>query len=274
MDRLPHAPHPGPLPELRGKRGTRDGGTVKGNSWGQIADRVLYRDGLIIVIDKPARIAVHPGPGGGPNLESRFDELRFGLPHPPALAHRLDRDTSGCLVLGRHPKALRRLGALFADGKVEKVYWAVVEGEPARDRGTDRDRPQKAQSRQWLAHDRRSRRTTGDHRLPGSAVPRMVAPGSNCDRIPAEPISCGSIAPSSAAPSSVTVYTEMAQALNRLCFTRARSLCRSTRRGRPWKSPLRSRPIWPRPFGGWATKRPRRHDPALQPAGNDENLVA
>jgi tRNA pseudouridine32 synthase / 23S rRNA pseudouridine746 synthase len=73
---------------------------------------VLYRDGLILVIDKPAGIAVHAGPGGAPDLESGFGALRFGLPHPPALAHRLDRDTSGCLVLGRHPKALRRLGAL------------------------------------------------------------------------------------------------------------------------------------------------------------------
>ncbi len=100
-----------------------------------LADRVLYRDGLILVIDKPAGIAVHAGPGGGPNLESGFDALRFGLPHPPALAHRLDRDTSGCLVLGRHPKALRRLGALFAEGKVEKVYWAVVDGEPPQAEG-------------------------------------------------------------------------------------------------------------------------------------------
>jgi tRNA pseudouridine32 synthase/23S rRNA pseudouridine746 synthase/23S rRNA pseudouridine1911/1915/1917 synthase len=110
---------------------------VRGEGWaeGQIADRVLYRDGLIIVIDKPAGIAVHPGPGGGPNLESRFDELRFGLPHPPSLAHRLDRDTSGCLVLGRHPKALRRLGKLFAGGQVEKVYWAVVEGRPPEAEG-------------------------------------------------------------------------------------------------------------------------------------------
>ena len=91
---------------------------------------MLYRDGLMLVIDKPAGIAVHRGPGGGPDLESAFDQLRFGLPHPPALAHRLDHDTSGCLVLGRHPKALRRLGALFASGRVEKIYWAVVEGEP------------------------------------------------------------------------------------------------------------------------------------------------
>jgi tRNA pseudouridine32 synthase/23S rRNA pseudouridine746 synthase len=108
---------------MRAKRGLR------------LAGRLLYRDGLILVIDKPAGIAVHAGPGGGPNLESSFDELRFGLPHPPALAHRLDRDTSGCLVLGRHPKALRRLGALFASGKVEKVYWAVVEGSPPETAG-------------------------------------------------------------------------------------------------------------------------------------------
>jgi tRNA pseudouridine32 synthase/23S rRNA pseudouridine746 synthase/23S rRNA pseudouridine1911/1915/1917 synthase len=110
----------------------RIGGGVFGHA---LSERVLYRDGLILVIDKPAGIAVHPGPGGGPNLESRFHELRFGLPHPPALAHRLDRDTSGCLVLGRHSKALRRLGALFANGSVEKVYWAVVEGQPIETEG-------------------------------------------------------------------------------------------------------------------------------------------
>jgi tRNA pseudouridine32 synthase/23S rRNA pseudouridine746 synthase len=95
-----------------------------------LVERVLYRDGLALVIDKPAGIPVHGGPGGGPNLEHWFALLRFGLPQPPALAHRLDRDTSGCLVLGRHPKALRRLGKLFAEGRVEKVYWAVVSGVP------------------------------------------------------------------------------------------------------------------------------------------------
>jgi len=101
----------------------------------RLAERVLYRDGLILMLDKPAGIAVHPGPGGGPNLEGAFDELRFGLPHPPTLAHRLDRDTAGCLVLGRHPKALRRLGALFAGGQAENVYWAVVEGRPPEAEG-------------------------------------------------------------------------------------------------------------------------------------------
>ncbi len=97
---------------------------------------MLYRDGLVLIIDKPAGIPVHAGPGGGPNLEAGFDALRFGLRRPPALAHRLDRETSGCLVLGRHPKALRRLGILFAAGKVEKVYWAVVAGIPVTPEGT------------------------------------------------------------------------------------------------------------------------------------------
>lgn len=100
-----------------------------------LAGRVLYRDGLMLVIDKPAGIPVHSGPAGGPHLEHWFPLLRFGLPRPPALAHRLDRDTSGCLVLGRHPKALRRLGRLFAGGDVEKVYWAVVAGVPAQPAG-------------------------------------------------------------------------------------------------------------------------------------------
>jgi tRNA pseudouridine32 synthase/23S rRNA pseudouridine746 synthase len=101
----------------------------------EMVARLLYRDGLMLVIDKPAGFAVHRGPKGGESLEDHFDALRFGLPRPPALAHRLDRDTSGCLVLGRHRKALASLGKLFKAGHVGKTYWAVVEGGPAGDEG-------------------------------------------------------------------------------------------------------------------------------------------
>ena len=76
----------------------------------EIVSRLLYRDGLMLVIDKPPGFAVHRGPKGGESLEDHFGALCFGLPRPPALAHRLDRDTSGCLVLGRHRKALAQLG--------------------------------------------------------------------------------------------------------------------------------------------------------------------
>jgi tRNA pseudouridine32 synthase/23S rRNA pseudouridine746 synthase len=101
----------------------------------EIVARLLYRDGLMLIIDKPAGYAVHKGPKGGESLEDHFGALRFGLPRSPALAHRLDRDTSGCLVLGRHRKALATLGKLFKDGRVSKTYWAVVEGGPTEDEG-------------------------------------------------------------------------------------------------------------------------------------------
>jgi len=97
--------------------------------------RLLHRDALMLILDKPAGLPVHAGPKGGANLVALLDQLRFGLPRAPELAHRLDKDTSGCLVLGRHPRALRNLGELFAAGKVEKTYWAVVEGGPEADEG-------------------------------------------------------------------------------------------------------------------------------------------
>ncbi len=100
-----------------------------------ITARVLHRDGLMLVIDKPAGLPVHRGPKGGGSLEDYFDALRYGLPRAPALAHRLDKDTSGCLVLGRHRKALAHLGLLFKHGKIAKTYWAVVEGGPGEDEG-------------------------------------------------------------------------------------------------------------------------------------------
>ncbi|MQT11305.1 RluA family pseudouridine synthase [Segnochrobactrum spirostomi] len=99
--------------------------------------RVLYRDDAVIVLDKPAGIAVHKGPKGGIVLEDGFDALRFGQAQPPQLAHRLDKDTSGCLVLGRTGEAIAALGRLFAaKGRVEKHYWAVVQGGPTADEGT------------------------------------------------------------------------------------------------------------------------------------------
>jgi len=101
----------------------------------EIVSRILHRDGLILVLDKPAGLPVHPGPGGGETLARHFEALRFGLKWRPELVHRLDKDTSGCLVLGRHPKAVRRLNDLFATGRVEKTYLALVAPAPAGDAG-------------------------------------------------------------------------------------------------------------------------------------------
>jgi tRNA pseudouridine32 synthase / 23S rRNA pseudouridine746 synthase len=135
-----------------------------------LLDRLLYRDGLILVIDKPAGLPVHAGPKGGPNVEDYVDALRFGLPGPPHLAHRLDRDTSGCLVLGRHKKALRRLGKLFESGQVEKVYWAIAMGRIAADEGRI-DQPLKKLSTQargwWMepAPEGEGQRAVTDYRV-------------------------------------------------------------------------------------------------------------
>lgn len=101
-----------------------------------ILSRVLFKDSLMLILNKPPGLPVHAGPKGGDNLEMFLDPLRFGLPRLPALAHRLDRDTSGCLILGRHAKALRKLGKLFQQGRVEKTYWAVVHGAPPKEHGT------------------------------------------------------------------------------------------------------------------------------------------
>ncbi len=100
-----------------------------------IHSRILYRDQLMIVLDKPPGIPVHPGPNGGPSMEDYFDALKFDYKEMPHLAHRLDRDTSGCLILGRNERGLKKLGRLFESGQVKKTYWAIVEGRPLAEEG-------------------------------------------------------------------------------------------------------------------------------------------
>lgn len=94
-----------------------------------LAARVLFIDAEAIVIDKPAGLPVDRPKAGGDSVMSRLDELKFGFQRRPMPVHRLDRDTSGCLLLARNPKARARFGAVFESGEVEKVYIAVVEGD-------------------------------------------------------------------------------------------------------------------------------------------------
>jgi tRNA pseudouridine32 synthase / 23S rRNA pseudouridine746 synthase len=98
-------------------------------------DRVLFIDAEALVIDKPAGLAVHPGPKTRESLEHYLPQLRFGFQRPPSPVHRLDRDTSGCLLLSRHPKAHKRFAAAFEQGGVAKTYLAVVGGVPEADEG-------------------------------------------------------------------------------------------------------------------------------------------
>lgn len=98
--------------------------------------RILHEDPEVFVIDKPAGLAVHKAGRITDHLELYLPALAGPDGAPPRLAHRLDRDTAGCLVLGRTGWALKRLGVLFAAGRVDKSYWAVSEGVPPDETGT------------------------------------------------------------------------------------------------------------------------------------------
>jgi tRNA pseudouridine32 synthase/23S rRNA pseudouridine746 synthase len=105
---------------------------------GHAEDRVdlptLFRDQDFVVLDKPAGLPVHAGPRGGPSVEDWFPALsrrRSG----PWLAHRLDADTSGCLIVALRRAALHAAQRAFAAGLVQKEYWAVVHGRPAANAG-------------------------------------------------------------------------------------------------------------------------------------------
>ena len=89
-----------------------------------IAARVIHMDDWIIAIDKPAGLAVQGGSGLSRHLDALLDGLRFGAAERPRLVHRLDRQTSGILLLARHAPAARALQACFREGRVAKTYWA------------------------------------------------------------------------------------------------------------------------------------------------------
>jgi 23S rRNA pseudouridine955/2504/2580 synthase len=96
---------------------------------------VIYRDDQIIVLNKPHGLPVQGGPGITHHLDALLDALRFGSPDRPRLVHRLDRDTSGALLLARTPGVAAKLAASFRGRDVEKTYWAVVARRPVPSEG-------------------------------------------------------------------------------------------------------------------------------------------
>jgi 23S rRNA pseudouridine955/2504/2580 synthase len=100
-----------------------------------LAARVIHQDDSLLVLDKPHGLPVQGGPGIAQSVDSLLDGLRFGAEERPRLVHRLDRDTSGLLVLARGAAAASRLAAAFRGRDVEKVYWALVVGQPEAPEG-------------------------------------------------------------------------------------------------------------------------------------------
>ena len=91
---------------------------------------VIYRDGDIIALNKPPGLPVQGGSRVARHLDGMLTALRFDAPEAPRLVHRLDRDTSGILLLARHASAARGLTALFRTRELQKLYWALVVGVP------------------------------------------------------------------------------------------------------------------------------------------------
>jgi len=101
-----------------------------------LSDRILFIDGEAIVLDKPAGLPVDTPRDGSLSLENHLSSLTFGFQRWPQAVHRLDRDTSGCLLLSRNPKAHKRFQRAFEAGVVRKRYLAVIDGVPNGESGT------------------------------------------------------------------------------------------------------------------------------------------
>jgi tRNA pseudouridine32 synthase/23S rRNA pseudouridine746 synthase len=100
-----------------------------------LSDLVLFIDAEAIVINKPAGLPVDAPRRGGESIASRIDELRCGFKRPPTAMHRLDTDTSGCLLFARTPKARAVFQRAFEARAVEKSYLAVIGRELSEDEG-------------------------------------------------------------------------------------------------------------------------------------------
>ena len=97
---------------------------------------ILFEDGEALVIDKPAGLPIDPPRNGGLCLDNYLEALKLGFQRLPIAVHRLDHDTSGCLLLARNPKAHKRFQAAFEAREVEKRYLGIVTGLLAEDAGT------------------------------------------------------------------------------------------------------------------------------------------
>ncbi len=126
--RVPPLPEGAAAPAAKTRRAT----VLNEHDLEALHQAVLYRDDWVIAIDKPAGLAVQGGTGQRRHLDAMLEALGFGADEPPRLVHRLDKDTSGVLLLARTAQAARALTAAFRGKEVRKLYWAAVAGVPKK----------------------------------------------------------------------------------------------------------------------------------------------
>ena len=127
-----------PLPDAPARR---DPGAISQKDEEYVRSLVIHRDDDVIVLNKPHGLAVQGGAKTPRHLDLLMEGLKFDAEKKPKLVHRLDRDTSGCLVLARHPRAAAFLAEAFRDRDTDKIYWAIVVGSP---------RPKVGELRSWM----------------------------------------------------------------------------------------------------------------------------
>src|SRR5580693_478435 len=115
---LPATPPPKPMPQAN-PAATRE-----------IEAMILYQDDHLLVLDKPYGLAVQGGPGISRHIDGMLEGLRNDNGERPRLVHRLDRDTTGVLLIARTPGVAAKLAAAFRGRDMDKTYWAVVAGRP------------------------------------------------------------------------------------------------------------------------------------------------
>lgn len=130
--RLPPGVTNSPPPKPRAVQAS----TVSDRDAAEIQRMVIHRDEHVIVLNKPPGLAVQGGSGTEKHIDGMLDALRFGFEQRPRLVHRLDKDTSGLLLIARTGQAAKRLAESFRDRETEKLYWAIVVGVPPKKEGT------------------------------------------------------------------------------------------------------------------------------------------
>lgn len=118
------------LPAPEGTARRREPAAISAEEAAALRERVLFQDDWVIALDKPAGLAVQGGTGQTRHLDRLLDALPRVGGERPRLIHRLDRDTSGVLLLARTAEAARKLGEAFKSRNTQKIYWAVVQGRP------------------------------------------------------------------------------------------------------------------------------------------------
>ena len=132
--RLPPGVSSSPAPKPR-PASSASGPTISDRDAAEIQKMVIHRDDHVIVLNKPPGLAVQGGSGTEKHIDGMLDGLRFGFEQRPKLVHRLDKDTSGLLLIARTGQAAKHLTASFRDRETEKLYWAIVVGVPSKKEG-------------------------------------------------------------------------------------------------------------------------------------------